>query len=262
MCKQASFHTKSGLNLPGISLASYQELWHELLSGYGLHSAQCIEAASYSMAMVVRYALGLSAAGGQVCCLAADTPAGWTALATLRHLTNAGAKGIVIAAWDTQRLSIELELALKPLHMNGVPCRELAGLAKDSACELFASCHNVICGLFERSPESPGSFDQLIETLNELQTPVHTIEAPLGVNADSGAALSCPLYASSTLSLGAPLQGLHSGHTFVGRHYLCDISIPPLLYRKYTENLGPLFAEQPVLQIFPSEEEGGEIGNP
>ncbi|NLF24414.1 MAG: hypothetical protein GX589_01985, partial [Deltaproteobacteria bacterium] len=117
--------------------------------------------------------------------------------------------------------------------------------------DLILECHAIFCGLF--SPQSQ-SFDlapHVIAVLNEIKTPVHSVQCPLGINPDSGARIGAAVIASSTISLGMPLCGLHRAHDFVGRHYLCDISITRDLYLKTGENLTPLFAEQPVIQIFP-----------
>jgi len=244
------FHSKTGLMFPGLTTADYKELWRELLYDHGIVTTQVVEAASYSMAMVVRHALGLSASGGNVYALVADTLSGWTALATLRHLTNAGARGTVLSAWS-RTPSSELELQLKPLNKLGIPCLPLNEIPEQNISNLLASGHNVICGLFDHENIADSSTAGIVNILNELRTPVHCLEAPLGINIDSGQALSCPLFASSTLSLGVPLAGLYYGSQYVGRHYLCDISIPPALYRRYSADLCNLFAEQPVNQIFP-----------
>jgi hypothetical protein len=90
------FKTKQGLQITGLSAPQYAEMWQSLLDHYGLHPTQLVEASSYSMAMVVRYALGLTADEGKVITLAANRPAGWVALATMRHLVTAGADGIVV----------------------------------------------------------------------------------------------------------------------------------------------------------------------
>lgn len=256
MTQEALFRSKTGALMPGLTKAAYGSLWRELLSDWSILTTQVVESASYSMAMVVRYALGLSATGGKVCALVADSLAGWTALATLRHLSNAGAQGIVIIA--AEQSSAELILQLAPLKKMGIECARLSELSAEELSQIFTSCHNVICGFYALQAQFGPQADGVVSILNELRTPVHCLEAPLGMDVDSGRSLGAPLFASSTLSLGAPLIGLYYGNDYVGRHYLCDISIPPALYAKYTADLSPLFAEQPVVQIFPGQDKPAE----
>jgi NAD(P)H-hydrate repair Nnr-like enzyme with NAD(P)H-hydrate epimerase domain len=244
------FKTKQGLQITGLSAPQYAEMWQSLLDHYGLHPTQLVEASSYSMAMVVRYALGLTADEGKVITLAANRPAGWVALATMRHLVTAGADGIVVL--DTSDPSEgELARQLFTLERLGIPVVALDDLLADDPNRFFESCHNVICGWYNRESQPTASVSRLVDMLNEASTPVHTIEAPLGMDPTTGAMGSVPLYASSTLSLGAPFSGLHAANDLVGRHYLCDISCPRELYEKYGLDITKAFAEQPVVQISP-----------
>lgn len=254
---QLLFKTKGGFVFPGVSSSVYQDLWSELLDSYSVTPCQITEAASYSMAMVVRYALGLSASGGKTAALAADSYAGAVALATVRHLTNAGAAAVAVLTTEEEHLSENLRLQTSALKSLGVPVQQLDQVLSGAPADFISSCHNIICGLYDKQPTSYGpSVAALVELMNESRTPVHAVELPLMINPDNGESTGTPLFASSTLSLGAPLAGLHAGSDYAGRHYLCDISVPPFLYAKHaqTNDVSPLFAEQPVVQIFPLKE--------
>jgi hypothetical protein len=65
------------------------------------------------------------------------------------------------------------------------------------------------------------------------------------------ATIGTGLFASSTLSLGLPLAGLSGGRDRVGRHYVCDVSFSKEIFARAGVAWTPLFAEQPVVQIFP-----------
>lgn len=248
------FKTEQGLELPGVSAEELRNLRAKLKDELGISSAQVAEAASYSMAMVIRYALGLFATDGRICALVNDSLTGWIALATLRHLNNAGATAYVLLIDNdtTTSPSSELEQQLKPLKAaSKVEILQYTQMQdKEELRALFKSCHNVICGLYniERciNPEE----EELVTLLNELETPVHTIEAPLGIDVNSGKRSSNPLYASSTLSLGAPLIGLRAGSEYVGRHYICDISFASFFFNEEQQAMAKLFSEQPVCQIY------------
>ncbi len=245
-----TFKTKNGIELGGFSPASLSAM-HQDLAELGIEPTQIAEAASYSMAMVVRYALGLSATGGKVCALVGDSLAGAVALATMRHLVNAGADGSALLVFDPTIAGPETKRQLTPLSHMGVPiewCRE--SHTGSAAHAIISASHNVIFGLFGLSLADP-VIAGCVTMLNEQQTPVHAIEAPLGVDLENGAHGPAALFASSTLSLGAPYAGLNPGRDCVGRHYLCDISITREIYAKHGEDLSALFAQQPVTQILP-----------
>lgn len=249
---EATFKTKAGLIFPGFLCKQVAEMREKLFSDYGLSPVQVVEAASFSMAMVVRYALGLTADGGKTSIIANDTLSGWVALATLRHLINAGAAGRVILTSDPASAGSEnLQVQLRPLQRLGAEVLHLAGLDLQPVME---NTHNLILGTFDPETNQNHQMADLIDALNEHQVPIHCIEAPPGIQPDSGKAGPCPLYASSTLSLGAPLEGLFGGSDYVGRHYLCDISISSELYAEAGFDLCGLFAEQPVIQIYPGKE--------
>ncbi|RIL10270.1 MAG: hypothetical protein DCC75_04705 [Proteobacteria bacterium] len=256
--RDPQFKTKTGFAFPGVTLAERAQLWSELAEKAFITPAQMVEAASYSMAMVVRHALGLSASGGRVLALVGDCPAGWIAMATIRHLINAGGEGLVLQAGSTSAASPEFELQARSLRALGIEFGDLSLLVDGTQSHLLPACHNVLIGLLDAPHCDPAVADKCISLLNEARTPIHSVEAPLGFNLDTGQGGSNPLFSSSTLSLGAPLQGLFKGSDFVGRHYLCDISIMKQSYAGIGIDLGHLFAEQPVVEIFPIMEEETE----
>ncbi|MBN8549153.1 MAG: hypothetical protein J0M12_07570 [Deltaproteobacteria bacterium] len=250
----ADFKTKAGALFSGFSSASIAQMHKELAEEFCLTKDVVAEAASYSMAMVVRFALGLSASGGKVCSIAKDTLAGYVALATIRHLVNAGAQAQVLLLLDPGvAVSQELTNQVTALEKLGVmlPDPESAD-EMDAFTQFLKDSHNIIFGIYNPGASSDEFITAISELLNEERTPVHCIEAPPGLNVDTGLAEPGALYASSTLSLGAPLKGLNKGKDFVGRHYVCDISFARSTYAKHGSDLTGLFAEQPVQQIYPT----------
>lgn len=248
------FQTKTGIQIPGISSADLLRLRGALVSELGITMPQIVEAASYSMAMVVRFALGLSAMDGKVACIFDDTLTGWITLATVRHLINAGSSAELIFIGDEKTPSPDLELQVAPLNAMGQSMTVWRNSSENEAISaLLGTCHNSLCGYFELGRPIKPFEKEINELLNELATPIYAIECPPGVDSDTGKSQGSPLYASCTLSLGAPLQGLGKKSDYVGRHYLCDISLTKTLYQTADMDLCPVFAEQPVQQILPIE---------
>ncbi len=252
------FQDNSKRQFPGASVAEMEKLRGLLSSELGVTSLQIVESVAYSMAMVVRVALGLTADQASVGVIYNDSLAGWISLAAARHLFNAGCKTQLVRCEDTPTPSPILEQLKRPLSYLKMHEATFSVLrARREVKPFLASCHNVLFGI---SPESSFATDErcqsIVRTLNENSIPVHAIEAPLGVDLDSGVPGEAPLFASSTLSLGVPYSGLAAGTAHTGRHYLADISLP---YPLISETLGcqfpALFSEQPVIQIFPVTEE-------
>lgn len=236
-----------------MSAATLMGLRRAVVDTFGVSPTQIAEAAGYSMAMVVRYALGLSAREGRVCVIARDGLQGLVALATLRHLVNGGAAGAALISASGQPRSAELEAQLRPLRAMGVPIEDLEPLYEGGFLDkILADCHNVLWGASDPAANALPNFAGIIGVLNEGRTPVHAVELPAGIDPDTGASLGTALFASSTLSLGAPLLGLDAGRDRVGRHYVCDSSISKELFDGAGVPWAPIFAEQPVVQIFPA----------
>lgn len=250
MIDKPLFHSKTGFQFSGVSEQQLLNAREALKKNYGINLLQIAEASSYSLAMVIRFALGLSAAGGKVCIITNDSLAGQVGLACVRHLCNAGSEAVVIPLSPVSTASEEFKAQLNTLNRMNVRTVSAKSIAEIGA--VMENSHNVIFALYGGSISAPFQMDELVERLNEERTPIHCIEIPYGVNPDTGKAEDTPLYASSTLSLGAPLKGLYWGNEYVGRHYICDISLTAELYQSMGDNLAVLFCDQPVVQIFPS----------
>lgn len=258
--QQVFFFTPSRRPVPGVSGDQLREAQQRTEREFGVSAEKRAEAASFSLAMVVRFALGLSASEGRVCAVVRDVFAGRVALACLRHLMNAGSAGLVVLHGEPGREPEHLAEELRTLKQLGAEFHEWQDAADHQfLTTVFGSCHNVMLGAFDLD-RAPDQWDRLAASLlNELQTPIHCIGAPLGVDWETGGKSGEPLFASSTLSLGLPLRGLSVGSDYVGRHYLCDVSIPLAQYRQLFPACAPLFSDQPVTQIFstdPGEAEG------
>ena len=114
------FRTETDYSFPGLSTRTFSTVLEELIGSHGLTMPQICEAASYSMAMVLRVALGLSADRAVVGALVGDTLSGWATLAAVRHLANAGSHCKVIEVCPPTALSDQYTLQMAPLVHVGV----------------------------------------------------------------------------------------------------------------------------------------------
>lgn len=248
------FITPSEFEFPAVSTEQATQIRSALKDRLKITCTHISEAASYSMAMVARFALGLSADRADVCVFANHSLAGVVALATTRHLFNAGSQAKIFVFKSCLPENPAFLAELEILKAMGIEIQDVEAEIDEQTStklnEAILASHNVILGLFDVKLKGQ-QYKKLVEILNEARTPVHCIDCPLGLDADSGTPSDSPLFASSTLSLGTVFNGLYAGETYVGRHYLCDISLNKDLYVSVGHDLTPLFSEQPVIKIFP-----------
>ena len=244
----ALYHSVTGLQVPGVTIEQFNNLINELETTFLVSLPQVVEASAYSFSMVVRHALGLSAQGGIISIIASNSISGLVALHSARYLSHAGA-GVHVVTIDaeekTQEKTSELfTLAKRSLAALGVILIDINSVQRlrtwiSTSCE--RSQHILIgCGENASLKYLPA-----LGLLNEAICPVHCVQFPPGTNCQTGEATEGAIFASSVLSLGVPLNGLASARERVGRHYICDISLPTSL----TDENGirkSLFHDQPV----------------
>jgi hypothetical protein len=243
------FKTQTGHTVPVCSLSQWQAALSDLTRLDAIQHIQIIEGCGFSFAMVVRFALGLSADGGVVTLFVTDTFYGWIALACARHLLNAGGTVRIVLVGTECLSSFESGCLLPALEQRGASVRPWVGDSLESEIrELIDGSHNVLFGAADAAPPQSPWLKQLGHYLNDSAVPVHTVGAPLGVTLSHPLGVDA-LYASSTLSLGLPLVPVTDNTDLLGRHYLADVSFSLDTYRKLGYAGPPLFAEQPVIRL-------------
>ncbi len=90
-----------------------------------------------------------------------------------------------------------------------------------------------------------GEYRQAIRAINAGDAPVLSIDAPSGINADSGRCMGAAIKAAATLTFIGLKQGLFSadGPEHSGRILFSDLGVPPSIYAKINpvaERLGAL----------------------
>lgn len=242
-----NFFTLQGYQVPGVSAALFCELIRELNEIFLVSETQIAESAAYSTSMVIRHALGLSAEGGIVSIIADDSLQGRIALNAGRYLRHAGAACHALVYGTS--LSDEFERTARALEVLEVPihrAKSSGRIATWLETSVQRSQHMLI-GLHHEQGKDVLPDLQLI---NEAICPAHTISAPPGIDPDTGKASPGAIFASSTLSLGVPLNGLYQARQYVGRHYVCDISLSARVLDQDGHS-HPLFADQPVQVLLP-----------
>lgn len=245
----SGFVTREGIPVPQCSWSDWCAIMSRLQQQDDLSPLQSVETAGFSLAMVIRFALGHTSAGGALSVFAADSFFGWIAVAGARHLLNSGCSVRVLLPQYNSDFSPIFTQLLTPLDQRGATLYGWSSPEWGEIDNVVESSHAVLCGLADAQRVAPQFHNSFAEQMNESRVPVHCIGAPIGISPEVTPGVTEKLFASSTLSVGLPLTSLQNGPDMVGRHYLCDAgwSLADYLQLGYGER--PLFCEQPVVQL-------------
>jgi len=246
----AYFITQQSQAVPSCCWSRWRAVIESLYAN-GLTPLQLVESCGFSYAMVVRYALGLSSNGGAVSVFASDTFYGWVALAAARHLLHGGASVNIFTLPNCKHEGQgPMAHLLPPLVSDGASKITWEDPRKfGHVLATVEGSHNVLCGLSDANRSYLPWLESFVAFMNESAIPVHAVGTPLGLSPDGEALGVGFLYASSTLSLGLPLDVLNAHPEIIGRHYLCDLLWGLTHYHELGYRGDPLFAEQPVIRL-------------
>lgn len=251
MLETKAFKLENGACFAGITVQEYQSLLQAMQEGYGLHQLQIAESGAVGTAMVLRVALGLSAAGASLCAVIDDSLAGLVALASMRQLANAGAHVVIYTQKEFDQNSL-IGSQLYTCYQAGVEIHALCTIDLPAVIETVEAAHALVFGIFAGPSSEADTFKDLCHAINEVQTPVHSITAPAGIFSNTKATSPHPVFSATTISLGVPLALLTDYLDCAGRLYVTDISIALPEYEKHAANLKGAFVSQPVVQFFPT----------
>jgi NAD(P)H-hydrate epimerase len=204
-------------------------------------------------------------AGYQVAAFARDRMLGGDARAkrvlALCGTGGNGGDGMVAArllhAWGAE---VEVWLSRRPDPARGVAAHQLAILERmgipivDATLDpQLPAADLIIDGLLGFSISGPpsGEAAALIRAANGSSTPILAIDLPSGLTATNGDALDPCVRATATLTLALPKLGLFAAGVgaFVGELHAADIGVPPGVYRRFGLEIGPLYAQSPVILV-------------
>lgn len=248
------FRTELDNPVCALPLPEYQRLLDSAISEFSISELQQVELGAFAFSMVVRTALGLSAEGAALVCVVRDCLSGLVTLAAARQLLGAGASPVVLIRGTIPdsdatcfcRLASSLDTQGVPLVAWNEPKQN------DEIAALIESTHAVLIGCFDHRVDSIQDESDLCSICNELSTPCHAVMLPPGIHPIDGGASGSALFASSTLSLGTPLDATAKCSDYLGRHYIGDISLPASRIADHGGNSTLWFARQPVIQIYPA----------
>ena len=223
-----------------------------MINSYGITLLQMMENAGRNLALLAKQMLGDEIINRKICIIAGSGNNGGGGLAAARHLSNWGAEVTVLIATPSADF--------KP-----VPAQQLEIVRHLPISVVFAgnqaeyinwcSCQLVIDAIFgyglNRPPE--GMVAEIIRTINTLDCPVLSLDAPSGLDTTNGYISDTIIRADATLTLALPKTGLvkEAANPYVGQLYIGDISVPPLLFCQLGLEVEPLFADNTIVQYYP-----------
>ncbi len=227
---------------------------------YGITLIQMMENAGRDLALLAKQMLGGEILNRKICVIAGNGNNGGGGLAAARHLSNWGAEVTVLVA--TPAATFKPVAAAQLEIVRHLPISVV--FAGNQAEHIdWCSCQLVIDAIFgyglNRPPE--GMVADIIRTINTLDCPVLSLDAPSGLETTNGYISDTIIRADATLTLALPKTGLlkKEAAPFVGSLYVGDISVPPLLYCQLGLEVEPLFGKNPIIQFSPVDMEGGGL---
>lgn len=162
-------------------------------------------------------------------------------LVAARHLHGAGV--LVSRTAHPADLSGAAGRQLRSLRRVGVPVG--VGVPRTDAPELVL---DAVLGYSQQGPPR-GTAADLIEW--SIGQRVLALEAPSGLELETGTVRRPCVQAEATLTLALPKHGLRSPGTeqAVGGLFLADISVPPLVFQRMGVEYHPPFGRGPLLRI-------------
>jgi NAD(P)H-hydrate epimerase len=189
-----------------------------LVDELGISLLQLMENAGRNLAVVTRELLGGDAAGASITVLAGPGGNGGGGLAAARHLVAAGAH--VTVALAAEQLSPAAKEELQIVRRLGV--RECVGGEPDLVID-------ALLGYGQRGAPY-GETARLIEWSAGRR--VLALDVPSGLELETAVLHEPHVLAEATLSLALPKHGLRApaAREAVGRLFLADLAVPPLVY--------------------------------
>jgi len=235
--------------IPAVTVAEMREVDRAMVEDMGIELIQMMENAGRCLAQHVRAELGGGVQGTRVVVLAGRGGNGGGGLAAARRLVIWGAEVAVLLAHDARSILGVPGHQLAILNRMGVtvlgPDRPYAAALHDAGHVIDALIGYSLAGA------PTGRVAEPIVAANSSGHRITSLDLPSGLQADDGTASDPTIRATTTLTLALPKAGLlrREAAAHVGRLYLADISVPPLVYRRMGVSTGNLFRTSDIVPV-------------
>lgn len=219
--ERSSFRTPAGVPISSVTADEMRAVDRIAVEEFGLALLQMMENAGRALARHVR-----SIGGEPVHVIAGNGGNGGGGLAGARHLANRDVEVAVVLDRDPKALTSETARQYRILDEMGVPIAAgTDALAADDNAGVLVDAL-IGYGLSGRVRDPTRS---LVETVNQRDAPVVSLDVPSGIDATTGETLGTAVDPDRTLTLALPKTGLSERNEPL---VLADIGIPHAVYRR------------------------------
>jgi NAD(P)H-hydrate epimerase len=232
--------------LPAITAEQMRDVDRVMIECFHIELVQMMENAGRNLAELAvdafrpRRVVVLAGPGGN----------GGGGLVAARHLVNRGRIVHVVLGAPQARLGPVPAHQLDILRRMGVPISiaptppGLDDLGELGELDLIVDA--LIGYGLDGDPAEPAA--GLIRWADAQRAPVLSLDTPSGLDVTTGRPGRPCVHAVATLTLALPKTGLLNARE-VGRLYLADISVPPLLYQRMGIEVGDVFATASIVPL-------------
>ena len=235
--------------IPAITVDQMREVDRIMVEDLGIELIQMMENAGRCLAHHVRSELGGDVRRRRITVLAGSGGNGGGGLAAARRLAIWGADVTVLLGQEADAVHGVPGHQLAILQRIGVPAKSPSQVLEadiNSAVQLI----DALIGYSLRDAPT-GYIAALISAANASGRPIAALDIPSGLPGDTGVAADPAIRAATTLTLALPKVGLlrPEAHSYVGKLYLADISVPQLVYRRLGMSVSDIFGESDVVPV-------------
>ena len=229
--------------VPWLSVEQMREVDRIMVEELGISLVRMMENAGRSLAQIARELLGGDTAGRSIVVLAGPGGNGGGGLVAARHLAAGGANvALALATHDERFAPIPAEqLAIARRLM--IPIHEEPESLGEPALVLDA-----LLGYSQRGGPR-GRTAELIRWCAGRR--VLALDVPSGLELGAGTLHTPHITAEATITLAAPKTALAGAevNAAVGRLFLADVSVPPLVYELLGLAYRTPFTRRPVVEL-------------
>jgi NAD(P)H-hydrate epimerase len=232
-----------GREVPWLSVEQMRAVDRMMVEELGISLVRMMENAGRSLAQVARDLLGGDTRGRTIVVLAGPGGNGGGGLVAARHLTTAGAEVAVALAAPSDGFAPVPAEQLQITRRLAIPIEEDIGSLGEPELVIDA-----VLG-YSQQGGPHGRAAELIGWSGGRR--VLSLDVPSGLELASGRLRTPHVVAEGTLTLAAPKTALasRSAANAVGRLFLADISVPPLVYERLGLAYTTPFTRRPVVEL-------------
>jgi len=235
--------------LQAVTTEQMREIDRLMAEEFGVSTLQSTTVAGLHVATVVRDYMSGVVRGKQIVVCGGKGRNGSVGLVVARDLVNWGAKATVYMAAPKEAILAESQQHWHALEKAGVAptvvTDDMTMEMRDADCIVDA-----LMGYgMEGNPR--GIESRMIDHINRLAKKVISVDLPSGLDSTTGVIYAPCVVAKATVALGLPKSGLAKPESkrVVGDLFVADIGIPQTLYQKMNIEIGPVFAQDTVLEV-------------